>query len=348
MLAIADTDPPLMLTEAWPMLATAGLGMAAVCFLLPRPRPWPFAKLAGACAAGLALAGAVVVAARAAHITGETVLFYAFSALAVISGGMIVTQANPARAALSFALVILSTTGLFLLQAAPFLMAGTVIVYAGAIVVTFLFVIMLAQPGGASDADRRSREPVFATLAGFFLLATLLLVLRQTYTTGEIDALLAKVNAGRRQESMPDIRATLGDQGDFGKRLEVQVERVPVGTAAFEELRAQTDAAGSVWSAPSVDLARKRLDDLAAALTDARAQMGRLQPAASLRLSPLAGTPANQKTGGLSADNVVGLGRTLFSDYLLAVEIAGTLLLVATVGAIAIAHRPVVAGRRVP
>jgi NADH:ubiquinone oxidoreductase subunit 6 (subunit J) len=346
MLAVAETDPTVIPTEAWPLLATAGLGMGAIYFLMPRPHPWPFARLAGAAAAGLALAGAAVVAARAARVTGETVLFYAFAGLAVVSGGTMITRANPARAALSFALVVLSTTGLFLLQAAPFLMAGTIIVYAGAIVVTFLFVIMLAQPGGASDADRRSREPLLAAVAGFFLLATLLLVLRQTYTTGEIDALLAKVNAARRQESIAEIEATLGDRNEFVARLELQAERVPPGTVAAEALRAETDAAGAAWSAPSADLARKRLDGLAAALADARAQIGRLQPAATLKLSPMAGSLANQKPNGLSADNVAGLGRTLFSDYLLAVEIAGTLLLVATVGAIAIAHRPVVATRR--
>jgi NADH:ubiquinone oxidoreductase subunit 6 (subunit J) len=332
-------------TEAWPLLATAGLGMGAVCFLLPRPRPWPFARLAGAAAAGLAFAGAAIVAARAARVTGETILFYAFAGLAIVSGGMMITRANPARAALSFALVVLSTTGLFLLQAAPFLMAGTVIVYAGAIVVTFLFVIMLAQPTGASDADLRSREPLLATVAGFFLLATLLLTLRQTYTTGEIDALLAKVDAARRQESMAEIRTTLGDRNEFVDRLEIQTERVPSGTPAAEALRAETDAAGAAWSAPSADLARKRLDGLSIALKDARAQIGRLQPAGTLKLSPFAGAPANQRPRGLPAENVAGLGRTLFSDYLIAVEIAGTLLLVATVGAIAIAHRPVATRR---
>ena len=46
---------------------------------------------------------------------------------------------------------------------------------------------------------------------------------------------------------------------------------------------------------------------------------------------------ANQSD--LPAANVAGLGKTLFTDYLLAVELAGTLLLVATIGAIAIAGR---------
>ena len=83
-----------------------------------------------------------------------------------------ITQRNPVHAALCFALVVLSTCGLFLLQAAPFLMAATIIIYAGAIVVTFLFVIMLAQQAGLSNADQRSREPLLATLAGFVLLGS--------------------------------------------------------------------------------------------------------------------------------------------------------------------------------
>ena len=92
---------------------------------------------------------------------------------------MMITQKNPVHAALSFALVVLSTCGLFLLQAAPFLMAATIIVYAGAIVVTFLFVIMLAQQEGPSDADQRTREPFLASLAGGVLLAALVCVLHK-------------------------------------------------------------------------------------------------------------------------------------------------------------------------
>ena len=81
-----------------------------------------------------------------------------------------ITNRNPVYAALWFALVTLSTCGLFLLQSAPFLAAATIIVYAGAIVVTFLFVIMLAQQSGATVYDQRSRQPLLATVAAFVLL----------------------------------------------------------------------------------------------------------------------------------------------------------------------------------
>ena len=64
-------------------------------------------------------------------------------------------------------------------------------------------------------------------------------------------------------------------------------------------------------------------------------------------MSSTSGAPANQLAAlpttvslpSLPAENVAGLGRSLFTDYLLAVELAGTLLLVATIGAIAIAGR---------
>jgi NADH-quinone oxidoreductase subunit J len=340
----AAADIPTIPASAVPLVAAAGLGMTALYLLLPRPRPWPYARRAGAACAGLGLAAAAMVAARTARISGDVVLFYAFSGLALLAGGMMITRHNPARAALSFAMVVLSTTGLFLLQAAPFLMAGTVIVYAGAIVVTFLFVIMLAQPDGASDADLRSREPLLACVAGFFLFATLLLVLRETYTTGEIDALSAQVNEARQRDTVAAMAGALGDRDDFLERLEKQADRLAHGTAPTP-LRVEADSAGGIWSAPSAEAARKQLDTLAAALADARARVGRLQPGQGAKLSPMAGAPSNEPPQPLSAENVAGLGRTLFSDYLLAVEIAGTLLLVATVGAIAIAQRPVATRR---
>lgn len=76
----------------------------------------------------LLLGGVWLIQAGGFH--AETVLFYVFSAIGLISGTLLITQHNPARAAISFALVILSTCGLFLLLAAPFLMAATIIIYA--------------------------------------------------------------------------------------------------------------------------------------------------------------------------------------------------------------------------
>src|SRR5687768_18076295 len=109
-----------------------------------------------------------------------SVLFYLFSAGALGFGAALVVQRNPARGAIAFAFVILSTCGLFLLLAAPFLMAATIIIYAGAIIVTFLFVLMLSQTGGPSDENDRSREPWFGALAGFAFTGLVLFTLYLT------------------------------------------------------------------------------------------------------------------------------------------------------------------------
>ena len=167
------------LAANWQILLPALLGMAAVYLLLPRPRRYP--PLWGALLGGVALVLAAVLLLSHTGPAVEAVLFYAFAGLAVVGGAMMLAHSNPVYAALSFALVVLSTCGLFLLLAAPFLMAATVIIYAGAIIVTFLFVIMLAQQWGSSDADLRSREPFFAALTGFLLLGALLWVLHRTY-----------------------------------------------------------------------------------------------------------------------------------------------------------------------
>ncbi|MBI1917568.1 MAG: NADH-quinone oxidoreductase subunit J, partial [Planctomycetes bacterium] len=124
------------LTEIWAILLVCALGLTAVYALLPRPRRLPLLLGVGATGFAFVLAGWLVV--RVGKLSFETFLFYLFAATAIVAGGLLVTQQNPARAALSFAIVVLATCGLFLLQAAPFLMAATIIVYAGAIIVTFL------------------------------------------------------------------------------------------------------------------------------------------------------------------------------------------------------------------
>src|SRR4051812_18269806 len=181
----------------WCIVLPVVLGLIAVYCLLPRVKRPPAWWGLTAGAAALIAAGVLLIRTPVANV--EVILFFVFSALAIISGGMLVTQRNPVHAALSFALVVLSTCGLFLLQAAPFLMAATVIVYAGAIVVTFLFVIMLAQQAGLSDADQRSREPFLASVAGFVLLGTLLYLLGRSYDNGHLEGLLGQTRlaAGR-------------------------------------------------------------------------------------------------------------------------------------------------------
>src|ERR1700743_2070380 len=70
-------------------------------------------------------------------------LFYIFSALALICGVMILVSRNPVNSAMFLVLTIASIAGLFVLLEAFFLAAIQILVYAGAVMVLFLFVIML-------------------------------------------------------------------------------------------------------------------------------------------------------------------------------------------------------------
>jgi NADH:ubiquinone oxidoreductase subunit 6 (subunit J) len=333
----------------WALGLCAALGFAAIYLLLPRPRRWTawWGALTGTVA--LLLAGWLLI--RPGGPWPETVLFYVFSAVAIIAGALLITQTNPARAALSFALVALSTCGLFLLQAAPFLMAATTIIYAGAIIVTFLFVLMLAQQEGRSDADERSREPLLASAAGFLLLAALVYVVLMTYHNPQTDATVAQLEAALARH---------GNNGDrFFDDLAQILEQAPDRARLAGVDRAVRDYQEELWpgfraahppsDAKNAEAIGKFLDQAATALRQkmsaVRESIGDLTPDEP-RLSDFSGSPANKPVrrdaygnAPLPAENTAYLGRSLFTDYLLAVELGGTLLLVATIGAIAIAAR---------
>jgi NADH:ubiquinone oxidoreductase subunit 6 (subunit J) len=321
------------------LLVPLVLGFVAVYLLLPRPRRFP--PLWGAAAAALALLSAAWLVVWVQAATVETVLFCIFAGLAVGAGGLLVTQRNPVHAALAFALVVLSTCGLFLLQAAPFLMAATIVVYAGAIVVTFLFVIMLAQQAGLSDADQRSREPVLATVAGFILLGALLYVLQRTYDIRPLETLISQAANAAEQESFPQVAQSLGDAqrffADFQRAAEAAQGSPDQGLLEEEIANVRNNWTQWQEGADAAE-ARKDLTRVVEAARHVHEHYGVLRPHAPARksLSHFSEVPTDQVLPG---ENVAPLGRALFTDYLLPVELGGMLLLVATIGAIAITGR---------
>ena len=79
----------------------------------------------------------------AAASTGEAITFWVLGPLAVIAAVMMVLSRNAVHAALFLAGVMLALAGLYAVQDAPFLAAVQVIVYTGAVLMLFLFVLML-------------------------------------------------------------------------------------------------------------------------------------------------------------------------------------------------------------
>jgi NADH-quinone oxidoreductase subunit J len=74
-----------------------------------------------------------------------TFFFYFLSAVAIISALLVITRKNAVHSALSLIVTLLSLAGLYLMLYAPFVAGVQVILYAGGIMVLFLFVIMLVS-----------------------------------------------------------------------------------------------------------------------------------------------------------------------------------------------------------
>ena len=74
-----------------------------------------------------------------------TFFFYFLSALTIISGLLVITRRNAVHSALALILALLGQAGLYLMLYAPFVAGVQIILYAGGIMVLFLFVIMLVS-----------------------------------------------------------------------------------------------------------------------------------------------------------------------------------------------------------
>jgi NADH-quinone oxidoreductase subunit J len=74
-----------------------------------------------------------------------TFFFYFLSALAIVSAILVITRKNAVHSALSLIVTLLSLAGLYLMLYAPFVAGVQVVLYAGGIMVLFLFVIMLVS-----------------------------------------------------------------------------------------------------------------------------------------------------------------------------------------------------------
>jgi NADH-quinone oxidoreductase subunit J len=137
-----------------------------------------------------------------------TVYFYTCAALALVGALAVVAARNPIRSAMGLLLLILSVAGLFLALHAQFLAAIQLIVYAGAIVVLFLFVIMLLGPSAAPPSDRRGL--LVRTFGGaLFVLGGL----------GAMVAVVRAAQAAHRTMPIPALDSSFGGIDAFGSVL---------------------------------------------------------------------------------------------------------------------------------
>ena len=113
--------------------------------------------------------------------------FFLFAAMAVLSAIFMVTQVNPVASVLYLVVTFFSLSGLFVLLDAHFIAAVQIIVYAGAIIVLFLFVIMLLNLGSTQPSDLR--RGLGRVLAGSVAVALVAIFARLLMADGDVEGL---------------------------------------------------------------------------------------------------------------------------------------------------------------
>ena len=103
-------------------------------------------------------------------MNAPVVVFFVLAIIAVLGAISLIVQKHPIHSALSLIVVMVALAGLYLLMGAEFVAAVQIIVYGGAIMVLFVFVIMLLNAG----IEERTSFSKLATLAGLPLTIALL------------------------------------------------------------------------------------------------------------------------------------------------------------------------------
>jgi NADH-quinone oxidoreductase subunit J len=137
----------------------------------------------------------------------ETSLFYFFGCIALLAAISMVAQKRVFYSAISLILCLCSIAALYLLLEAPFIAAVQIIVYAGAIMVLFLFVIMLLDPFSAGVPQDKKKFLVYVGIALGILVLVLLVPLLRTY------------NPSRTPRSPDIVSGGIGTAGYLGQVL---------------------------------------------------------------------------------------------------------------------------------
>jgi NADH-quinone oxidoreductase subunit J len=120
------------------------------------------------------------------------ILFWLLSVIALFGAMMVITSKNPVHSVLWLILTFFAISGHYILLNAQFLAIVNIIVYAGAIMVLFLFVIMLMNLGKSTEPQRNRWLRIAGALAGGCLLLVLVAALKDS----EVKNNSAMVNEG--------------------------------------------------------------------------------------------------------------------------------------------------------
>ncbi len=173
-----SAEPASSSIVGMPVAAGAIVALAVVAalgtwLLLPGPREIAVRRIGGVILSAATLIFSALLVRWTASQGGMGVFFWFFSAVALFSSIRVITHTKPVYSALYFVLTVFASAGLFVLMWAEFMAAALVLIYAGAILITYVFVIMLASEvkavagDVAAEHDAISRSPFLASAVGF-------------------------------------------------------------------------------------------------------------------------------------------------------------------------------------
>lgn len=136
----------------------------------------------------------------------EQVVFYILAFVAIISSLFMITRNNPVHSALWMLLTFFAVAGIFIQLDAEFIAAIQVLVYAGAILVLYLFVVMLLNPKSSGFVKIPFRY-------GIGVLTSLIIVIQVFMTLKDSKVL------GKMGWVTPQLAQEMGNVKMFGKEL---------------------------------------------------------------------------------------------------------------------------------
>ena len=146
--------------------------------------------------------------------------FYLLAGAAVVSGLLVITRRNAVHSALSLIVTLLSVAGLYLMLYAPFVAGVQIIVYAGGIMVLFLFVIMLVSIERSLQERQFNRMWPVGLIASCLLLALFL----TAFTKGKAlfpDRMLPLVEGTNTQQIASLLYGDAGRMGQYTFAFEI-------------------------------------------------------------------------------------------------------------------------------
>jgi NADH-quinone oxidoreductase subunit J len=132
----------------------------------------------------------------------EKVIFYVFAAILLAAATLVITARNPVHSALSLVLAFFSSAALWLLAEAEFLGIALILVYVGAVMVLFLFVVMMLDINLSVLREGFARYLPLGALVGVIMVLQMLLVLG----SAEVDLATLSAEASSASTESNNIR----------------------------------------------------------------------------------------------------------------------------------------------